>query len=164
MTRSRCTNPMHDHDECAGAEVRDDTAPASATRHGDGVAVLTEPAPMTCAHCAKPLHYDRGAETYRHDDLDAECFLHAAGLPEGATPCTLATVDPRCTGAADEDGTIAHDGPTCPIHEASPSLAAHGAHDDPWRGAHVVGDGLTPGASAARQTTGEEVPTDHDDL
>lgn len=84
-----CMNPQHDHLECAGAEVRADTAPASATDHGDGVATLTEAAPMLCADCAKPTHYDRDAETYVHDDPAAECFLHGPGIPTGGTPCQI---------------------------------------------------------------------------
>lgn len=84
-----CTNPAHYHDESAGAEVPADTAPPSATDHGDGVATLTAPAPMVCHDCRLPMHYDRGAETYVHDDPHASCFLRSAGLPDGATPCTV---------------------------------------------------------------------------
>jgi hypothetical protein len=88
--QSACTNPAHDHMECAGAEV---------TTDGGGVRMLEVDEPMLCNDCRKPMHYDRGAETYVHDAPDAECFLHGPGLPEGATPCS--TGDPNYAAASD---------------------------------------------------------------
>lgn len=92
-----CTNPRHDHDEPAGAEVPAHYAPASAEHHDDGVAVLIAPAPMRCHDCGEALHYDLDAETYSHDDPAAACFLHAAGVPEDGTPCT--TIDDEVSEA-----------------------------------------------------------------
>ncbi|MEJ3741771.1 hypothetical protein WEI85_00515 [Actinomycetes bacterium KLBMP 9797] len=71
----RCVNPMHDHittaDPATGAE-------------------LAVPAPMVCADCHQPAHYDYGSERYRHDDPEAPpCFLisDSDGGDDGSTPC-----------------------------------------------------------------------------
>lgn len=80
----RCTNPRHDHIEPEGTEVPLATAPASARRMDDLVAVLTEPRPARCHDCDAPIHYDLVDHEWRHDDPAVQCFLNGGGEPRDA--------------------------------------------------------------------------------
>lgn len=62
---STCANPEHDHYE-------------------------EDRAPMVCADCAAPMHYDYGVEDYVHDAPEhGGCFL-VQTRREGASDCVAA--------------------------------------------------------------------------